>query len=208
MQSLFNHSTLFISPRSPFARRVRLALLEHEIEFEERVLDVLKKNPELEKINPLRRVPTLVLRTGEVLIDSSVILSVFYAQTPSSLLPWDKTDQWVAAKWSGIAVGLADRTVEYFLESLRPIDKRDPEIISEFSEMVTDTLTAFETFISGKDTVLPLGLTQTDLDMGTALAYLNFRFSDGLGLKFPEMTRYLAGLNERPSFQKTKPVST
>ena len=55
----FQDSVLYISARSPFARRVRLALLENKIRFSEKVFDVFNPLPELITVNPLARVPAL-----------------------------------------------------------------------------------------------------------------------------------------------------
>lgn len=74
----FNDCTLYISARSPFARRVKLALLENKITFEQKILNVFEPQPELTSLNPLSRVPVVKLKDGQVLIDSNLILQEFY----------------------------------------------------------------------------------------------------------------------------------
>ena len=50
----FHDSTLFISLRSPFARRVRLAFIEHGVRYHEVVEDVFKPSAVLIEANPGR----------------------------------------------------------------------------------------------------------------------------------------------------------
>ncbi len=88
----FNKSELFISLRSPFARRVRLALLENQISYKEIVCDVFKPTAELIAVNPLIRVPVLRLHSGDVLIDSNLILQALYETlSDSPLIPGVKS---------------------------------------------------------------------------------------------------------------------
>src|SRR4051812_41289220 len=105
--SKFNGSTLLISARSPFARRVRLAFFEHDVKFTEKIYNVFEQNADLTKLNPLSRVPTLLLPTGETLIDSNLILQFFYENTrASSLIPFNENERILNYKWSGIAAGI------------------------------------------------------------------------------------------------------
>jgi glutathione S-transferase len=201
-----NDSTLFISARSPFARRTRLALLEHGIRFEETVLDVFKPNPELFAVNPLARVPALRLKTGEVLIESAKILELIYRLNPKSpLAPTNETEWITASFWSGNAAGLMEKTVEYFLETLRPEASRDEELFNEVRDIATRVFERFELFIGERETIVLGRLTQADLDMGAALAYFSLRYSTQWKNRFTKVDAYLRRLEERPSFQSTRP---
>ena len=59
---------------SPFVRRVGVALTLYGMAFEHRPWSVWADAEALGRFNPLRRVPTLVLAGGEVLIESGAIL--------------------------------------------------------------------------------------------------------------------------------------
>jgi glutathione S-transferase len=59
---------------SPFVRRVAIAACVYGFEYEHRPWSVWADADALAKINPARRVPTLVLDDGEVLMDSTTIL--------------------------------------------------------------------------------------------------------------------------------------
>lgn len=59
---------------SPFVRRVALALRFYGLAYEHRPWSTFGDADKLAAFNPLRRVPTLVLDGGEVLIESTAIL--------------------------------------------------------------------------------------------------------------------------------------
>ena len=59
---------------SPFVRRVAIAMRLYGLAYEHRAWSTFGDADKLAAYNPLRRVPTLVLDDGEVLIESFVIL--------------------------------------------------------------------------------------------------------------------------------------
>lgn len=205
--SIFNGSKLLISARSPFARRVRIAFLEHSISFEEVVMNVFEHNPLLNKHNPLRRVPTIVLASGEEIVDSHSILNVFYDEKRSStFMPQTRQQKIICENWSGIAIGVCESTVQYFLETQKPTTAQDVSWIKEILDIVGDSLTKYEKFLGHKKYCLDSQLTQTDIDWGTTLAYLQLRIPAAFtAAKYPKLYEYVTSLNERDSFRKTVP---
>jgi glutathione S-transferase len=59
---------------SPFVRRVAIALRFYDLPFEHRPWSTFGDAEKIAPFNPLRRVPTLVLDSGEALIESTAIL--------------------------------------------------------------------------------------------------------------------------------------
>jgi glutathione S-transferase len=203
---LFNDSVLFVSARSPFARRVRLAFREHGIRHEEKVVDVFKPNPDLIALNPLARVPTVRLSDGSVLAESEKILGLFYESRPNSpLLAPSGPARVTAHFWSALALGLCEKSVEFYLESLRVESARDPELLEEVREIATRVLERFDAFIGERETIVPGQLTQADLDMGAALGYLSLRYSDQWKSRYDHAADFLRRLEGRPSFEATRP---
>lgn len=203
----FDGSTLIISARSPFARRVRLALREHGIRYEEKVEDVFHPTATLTDANPLARVPVVRLRSGLTLADSNLILQAFYDSFGggSPFLPTDLGDRFEALSWSAQAYGLCEKVVEYFLETLRPEDRRDPEVLAEYRSIVERLLPQAEKRLAGRPSFFGSGLTQADLDWGTALAYMTLRDSSEWRERFPALAAYLDSLDARESFIATRP---
>ena len=59
---------------SPFVRRVAIAMRLYDLPFEHKPWSTFGDADEIAAYNPLRRVPTLVLDSGEALIESTMIL--------------------------------------------------------------------------------------------------------------------------------------
>src|SRR5262245_54909843 len=89
---------LFYSAGSPFARIVRIALLETGLDENVTKQEILRERlyspgSDVLTVNPVGRVPTLVLDDGTILTEASLILRFIDAMNPSRrLLPFDGSD--------------------------------------------------------------------------------------------------------------------
>lgn len=64
---------LFIATPSPFARKARVTLLEKQIPHEIVIDNPWQPASQVKGLNPLAKIPTLVLDDGRVIHDSKVI---------------------------------------------------------------------------------------------------------------------------------------
>ena len=83
---------LYDFPRCPFCRKVRITLLEKEIEYQNIFVDLNKKEqkkPEFLKLNPIGKVPVLV--DGDNIIYESSVINEYIEETfpEPPLLPYD-----------------------------------------------------------------------------------------------------------------------
>lgn len=199
--------TLYMSLRSPFARRVRLTLEELGLEYDTEVLDVFNPPASFLEVNPLGRVPALRLPNQEVLVDSWSILEHLRAQHghhPLFLFDGGRATQ--ARSVSGLAVGLMEHAVMHFLEGMRGPGQVSHVIQGEHLDMVRGALAHLEDVVRGQSAyALGSELRLCDLDLGAALAYADLRLGRIVQEKYPELRAYLARLNERASFKKTAP---
>ena len=101
---------------SPFVRRVAIALRLYGLPFEHRPWSVFGDAEKIRPLNPLVRVPTLILPDGAVLTDSHLILDWLDAQVHRPLAPRTEPERhrvlWIVA----LATGLADKAVSLFYE--------------------------------------------------------------------------------------------
>ncbi len=110
---------------SPFVRRVAIALKLYELPYEHWPWSTFGDADKIAEYNPLRRVPTLVLHSGEVLIESMAIL--------------DYLDEWVGPgkamilEICALATGLADKAVSLLYE--RVLRKKESKVWVERCEM-------------------------------------------------------------------------
>ena len=92
---------------SPFVRRVGIALHLYDLPFEHRPWSTFGDAARIAPLNPLRRVPTLVLDTGEVLIESAAILDQLDETVgpARAMLPRGGPDRRHALKICALATG-------------------------------------------------------------------------------------------------------
>jgi glutathione S-transferase len=130
---------------SPFVRRVGVALTLYGLPFEHRPWSVWANADALAQINPLRRVPTLILDDGEVLIESSAILDALdeIAGPQLAMLPRSGAERRRGLKVCALATGLGDKAVSLFYESLLH-EAPSQAWIDRCRAQIADVLTALE----------------------------------------------------------------
>lgn len=204
-----HESTLYLSQRSPFARRVRLALLENQINFNEMIVDVFNPSVDFIKVAPLGRVPTLILKNGIVLYESHIILQALFEEGPNPLLPHDEKERAWVYHWSALATGLCEKTIEQFLESQKPQEKQNAEVFQEFLELQKRILGSLETYLTSaqkpQGDFLGHSFTQADIDITVALSYMSLRTNKEWEKTYPLSTQYVKKIEARPLFVKTFP---
>ncbi len=71
---------LLSNPFSPYGRKVKMTLAMKGLKDKAEVLSIdtnIPANPEITAVNPLAKIPALVLESGECLYDSAVICEEF-----------------------------------------------------------------------------------------------------------------------------------
>ena len=113
---------------SPFVRRVAVALNLYGVPYEHRPWSTFGDGDKIAAYNPLRRVPTLVLDDGEVLIESAAILDYLdeRAGPGQALIPRHGPDRRVALKICALATGLCDKMVSLVYERILHEATSDP----------------------------------------------------------------------------------
>lgn len=101
---------------SPFVRRVGIALTLYGLPFEHRPWSVFGDADKVQAVNPLLRVPTLVLDDGFVLTDSHMILDHIDTLVDDPMFPRQEPARRIALKRAALATGLADKAVAAFYE--------------------------------------------------------------------------------------------
>lgn len=103
---------------SPFVRRVAIALRLYGLTYEHRPWSVFSDAAEVARYNPLKRVPTLLLDDGEVLIESGAILDHLdeLAGPERALIPRQGPERRRTLKIGALATGLADKAVSLVYE--------------------------------------------------------------------------------------------
>jgi glutathione S-transferase len=102
---------------SPFVRRVGVAMTVYGLTYEHRPWSTFRDGDKVAAYNPLRRVPSLVLEDGEVLIESGAILDHLDEQAgANALIAAQGVERRQALKVCALATGLADKAVSLVYE--------------------------------------------------------------------------------------------
>ena len=101
---------------SPFVRRVGIALTLYGIGFEHRPWSVFADGEKVRALNPLMRVPVLILPDGTTLTDSHMMLDYLDNLVEAPLFPRIEPARHRALRVAALACGLAEKAVSLFYE--------------------------------------------------------------------------------------------
>ena len=114
---------------SPFVRRVAVTLHHYHMPFDRNTLSVFGDAAKMRKINPLIRIPSLILQSGEVLIDSVAIVDYLdeLAGPARALVPPHGPERRKILQAAALAQGAAEKagqvTYERFFHGPKAINK-------------------------------------------------------------------------------------
>lgn len=130
---------------SPFVRRVAIALSLYGLAFEHRPWSSFGDADKLRRLNPLTRVPTLVLDDGTVLTDSHAMLDYLDSLVPAerAMFPRVEPARHRALRLAALATGLADKSVSLFYEQ-RLHRETSPVWVARCRAQITAVLDALE----------------------------------------------------------------
>ena len=199
---------LYWSTRSPFVRKVMVCA--HELGIADRIeripalVSLTQTNAEVLKVNPIGRIPALVLDDGNVLYDSHVICEYLDAEYGNSrLFPRVNAKRWDALRRLALADGMLETSILWRAESTRPPAQRSPEMLEAFDRKIATALAAVEQDAASlhQDEV-DIG----DLAIGCALGYLDFRFPAlNWRAHHQRAAVWFETFNRRASMQQTMP---
>jgi len=116
---------LLYSPMSPFARKVRMVAFE--LGLADRLALTIASpytDESVRAINPLSKIPVLVLEDGPPIFDSPVICEYLEHLAGRSLTPPAGPDRWAALTAQAMADGMGDAALAIVRERLRDAPHR------------------------------------------------------------------------------------
>ena len=199
---------LFYAPASPFARIVRVALLETGLDALVRKQEVTLRDPgsALLPFNPVGRVPALQLDDGTVLTESLLILDFIDTHhSGEPLLPRDNNSRRRILSEMGIAAGLLEGIVTWARALRPPAHERSPSTIDLETTRVNRTADALERSVEDGAFAGPR-FTAARIILGCALGWIEprlpiWRWREGR----PALSAWQDQIAATPSFQATVP---
>ncbi|MEP7051142.1 MAG: glutathione S-transferase family protein [Pseudomonadota bacterium] len=191
---------------SPFVRRIAIALQVYELPFEHRPWSVWGDAEKIAQYNPLRRVPTLLLEDGSVLIETFAILDALdeWVTSERALLPGSGSVRRDGLRISALSGGIADKAVQLLYSSL-DLMKPSEAWSARCRTQVLKTLALLEAQRAARGTRYWLGETLSHADIAFACSY-RFTIEAHPDLvaphQFPNLAAQAALCEARPEFQR------
>jgi glutathione S-transferase len=197
---------LMWSSRSPFVRKVMVAAHEvgvaGRIATERVVVAADKPNAQVMALNPLSKIPTLVLDDGTALYDSRVICEYLDAlHDGPRLFPADPAARWRALRRQALGDGVMEVNVLRVTELRRPKEAQSEGHLAAIRLKTASVLDRLEA-----DGLVPAGQPDIgQITVGCALAHLDFRFAaDAWRTGRPKLAAWYGAFAERPSMRATE----
>jgi glutathione S-transferase len=196
---------------SPFVRRVAVSMELLGFSFEHYNWSVGRDFDRIRQYNPVGRVPTLVLDSGEALLESAAILDYLdeLAGPVRALLPRTGVDRRAALRIMGLASGAVEKGVAQVYEyAFRPVDKRHEPWLGRCRTQMHGGLAELERICQDRGTgrwLVGDRLTQAEVTLTCIFTYL----TDALALStdqapYPGLRARAARCEALPEFQTTR----
>jgi len=199
------------SAASPYVRKVRIVMAEKKLDYHFVVEDVWAADTTIFDSNPLGKVPCLVMEGGEALFDSRVIVEYLDTLSPvGKLIPPLGRERAEVKTWEALADGLLDAALAARMETIWPhrtAEQRSQAWIDRQLDKIQRALAAMSRGLGDKPFCSGIHFSLSDVAVGCALAYLDFRFPQlDWRTDNPNLQRLLEKLAQRQSFVDTVPV--
>jgi glutathione S-transferase len=187
---------------SPYVRKARLVLLEKNIPHQFLVDAPREPGSQVARVNPLGRIPALILDDETCVFDSPVIAE--YADslndTPVLIPRADALARMRVKRWEALADGIMDSAVLVRTERIRPAEKQEADNIVRPNDAITRALAFVSDQLGQREWCEGSSISLADLALASALIYLDLRQAerDWRGAH-PNLAAWFARISERPS---------
>lgn len=192
---------------SPYVRKVRIVLAEKKIEYDFELDSPWLAESKVPNINPLGKIPVLLLDDETPLFDSRVIVEYIDNVTPNAkLFPTPNRERTEVKRWEALADGICDAAAAAFLEAKRPANERSDTWIARQRDKIARGLDFMAKEYGDKVHCMGTHFSLADIAVGCALGYLAFRFPDiDWRESHPNLARLYDKLMQRASFADSAP---
>ena len=195
---------------SPYVRKVRIVMAEKKLDYQFVQENVWADDTHISASNPLGKVPCLVMEGGEAVFDSRVIVEYLDTLSPvGKLIPSQGRERAEVKTWEALADGVMDAGILARLEATwvhRKDSERSQAWIDRQLLKVNDGLKSMSQGLGDKPYCSGIHLSLSDIAVGCALGWLEFRFPEiDWRAEHPNLARLMDKLAQRPSFSDTVP---
>jgi len=192
---------------SPYVRKVRLVLLEKSIPHEYLVNAPREQGGQVALVNPLGRIPALILDDGTCVFDSPVIAEFadMLNDAPILIPRNDAIARMRVKRWEALADGIMDAAVAIRNEMIRPTMKQEVENINLHNLAITRALNHAAIQLGEKHWCEGNSVTLADLALISVMIYLDLRQTerDWRGTH-PNLAEWFVRISARDSVRTTQ----
>ena len=195
---------LYGNSASPFARKCRVIAHELGLKLEE-IRTLPMQEPEFRKVNPLGKIPALMLDDGSVLIDSPVICEYLNHAGGGKFFPADSIWKAASGRWKALGLaalgdGISDAAVAWII-----MGRESPVPEAARKRQMDTVLAGLDALERIKFAAEP---TIGEITVACALGYVEFRMPD-LDWKSarPNLSAWYAKFSDYPSMKATAPAA-
>lgn len=193
---------------SPFVRRVAVTLHHYHMPYTRNPLSVFRNVRDMQKINPLVRVPALILEDGETLADSHAIIDYLdeRAGPARALTPAHGPERREVLQAVVLATGVAEKVVALFFERLfHPGKMLSQDFQRRMLSQIEAGLGRLE-HDCGTPWFFDNRMTQADVTVGCAIGYIKLRMPECFPPnRFPKLHALALHCEMKEDFVKARP---
>ena len=190
---------LYNRPNSPFGRKTKITSLVQEINLEEKIINIYEADF-LDKHNPIRKIPTLVINGLAIMDSDNICLYLDYISKKNTLFP--KKNYWEIMSMTSIANGLMESVLERRMESIRSDNEKSKNFINKQEIRIIRTIKWLENNWNNYDDSY---LTMDQIAIACALDYTMFRFNDKWRTENPKLNKWFGNFVEKDFMKSTLP---
>ncbi|MEX8503549.1 MAG: glutathione S-transferase family protein [Leptothrix ochracea] len=196
---------------SPYVRKVRIVLAEKKIDYQFELDDVWNQQAPIHSLNPLGKVPCLILESHFSIFDSRAIIEyVDSLSAENPLIPMPGQGRAEVRVWESLAEGILDAAVSARLEATWPGRTQEERCQAWIDRQMSKIESALQ-FASSKlaDRLFCVAgaYSLADISLVCALDYLDFRFQDlGWKNRFTNLSNLQSSINNRASFMALRTI--
>jgi len=192
--------TLYNGPNSPFGRKSKVTAIIQNIDVNEKVIKV-QESEFLDKFNPLRKIPTLVINDNQTITDSDNIC-LYFDEISSNDTLFLKENYWEIMSVVSIANGLMESVLERRMEIIRPKNEQSKNFIDKQEVRSMRTIQWIENNWANFENTR---VSMDQIAVAVALEYTKFRFTDKWSKKCVKLKNWLYEFNENQFMKDTIP---
>jgi len=199
------------SVSSPYVRKVRVVMAEKKLDYQFIPEDVWSHTTSIHSSNPLGKVPCLIMEGHEAVFDSRVIVEYLDTLSPvGKLIPPAGRERAEVKTWEALADGLLDAAILARMEAVWPerqAQERSQAWIDRQLDKIQHALGAMGRGLGEKPFCSGILMSLSDIAVGCALGYLDFRFPQiDWRTPHPNLHKLYDKLAQRPSFIDSSPT--